>query len=103
MDYHELSAMTVAKLREVAEGVEGLTGFTQMRKPQLLEAICQHLNIPMHEHHDAVGINKTSIKRKIRELKRQRDAALESRDHAELKRVRKDIHKLKRSIRRAIV
>ena len=103
MDFHELRLMTIAQLREVAEGIEGLTGYTQMRKQQLLEQICKHLNIQMHEHHDVVGIDKTTIKRRIRELKHQRDAALEQRDHDELKRVRRHIHRLKRKIRRATV
>jgi hypothetical protein len=103
MDFHELNGMTVAQLREVAEGIEGLTGYTQMRKPQLLELICKHENIVMHEHHDVVGIDKRSIKRRIRELKHQRDAALEAHDHQELKRVRRHILKLKRQIRRATV
>jgi hypothetical protein len=103
MDFHELKVMTIAQLREVAEGVEGLTGYTQMRKQQLLEHICRHLHIEMHEHHDVVGINKGAIKRQIRELKRQRDAALEVRDHDQVKRVRRHIHRLKRRIRRATV
>ena len=62
MDYHELRAMTIAQLREVAAGVEGLTGYTQMRKEQLLETVCEHLGIPLHEHHEVVGINKAAIK-----------------------------------------
>ena len=103
MDFHELRLMTIQQLREVAEGVEGLTGYTQMRKQQLLEHICSHLNIAMHEHHDVVGIDKGAIKRQIRELKQQRDAALEQHDHDQLKRVRRHIHKLKRKMRRAMV
>jgi hypothetical protein len=103
MDFHELKAMTITQLREVAEGVEGLTGYTQMRKHQLLEHICRHLDIPMHEHHEVVGIDKGAIKRQIRELKRQRNAALEVHDHDQLKRVRRHIHRLKRRIRRATV
>jgi hypothetical protein len=103
MDFHELKVMTIAQLREVAEGIEGLTGYTQMRKQQLLELICQHQNIQMHEHHDIVGIDKAGIKRKIRALKHHRDAALEAHDHEELRRVRRHIHRLKRQIRRAIV
>lgn len=103
MDFHELRVMTIGQLREVAEGIEGLTGYTQMRKNQLLEHICQHLNIQMHEHHDVVGVDKRGIKRQIRELKQQRDAALEAHDHQELKRVRRHIHRLKRQIRRATV
>jgi hypothetical protein len=103
MDFHELKVLTVTQLREVAEGIEGLTGYTQMRKPQLLEVICKHLNIQMHDHHDIVGIDTGTIKRQIRELKQQRDAALEAHDHQELRRVRRHIHKLKRQIRRAAV
>jgi len=103
MDFHELKTLTIAQLRERAEGIEGLTGYTQMRKSQLLELICKHLNIQMHEHHDVVGVNKGSIKRQIRELKHQRDAALEAHDQEQLRRVRRHIHKLKRQIRRATV
>ncbi len=103
MDYHELRQMTVAQMREVAADIEGLDGSSQMRKEQLLKAICEHLNIEMHEHHDVVGIDKAAIKTKIRELKTARDAALEAHDHTQLKRVRRKIHRLKRSIRRATV
>jgi hypothetical protein len=103
MDFHELKVMTIGQLREVAEGIEGLTGYTQMRKQQLLAHICQHLNIQMHEHHDVVGVDKGTIKRQIQELKHQRDAALEAHDRSELRRVRRHIHRLKRQIRRATV
>jgi hypothetical protein len=103
MDFHQLRLMTIEQLREVADGIEDLTGYTQMRKHQLLEQVCQHLNIPMHEHHDVVGIDKGAIKRQIQELKHQRDAALEAHDHDGLKRVRRQIHRLKRRIRRATV
>ena len=41
--------------------------------------------------------------RQIRELKHQRDAALEAHDQEQLRRVRRHIHKLKRQIRRATV
>jgi hypothetical protein len=103
MDFHQLRLMTIDQLREVADGIEGLTGYTQMRKQQLLEHVCQHLKIQMHEHHDVVGIDKGALKRQIRELKHQRDAALEAQDHDELRRVRRHIHRLKRRIRRATV
>ena len=103
MDFHELNAMTVAQLREVASGVEGLTGSTQMRKDKLLEAICEHLNIAMHEHHEVVGLAKAQIKQQIGVLKARRDEALEKRDRSELKLVRRRIHRLKRKLRRATV
>jgi hypothetical protein len=103
MDFHQLRVMTIEQLRETAEGVEGLTGYTQMQKHELLKHICNHLNITMHEHHDVVGIDKRPIKRRIQELKTQRDAALEAHDKGELRRVRRQIHRLKRQIRRATV
>ncbi len=103
MDYHELSAMTIAELREVAGGVEGLTGYTQMRKDKLLESVCEHLGIPLHEHHEVLGIDKAAIKKQIRALKVERGQALEKRDRAGLKQVRRQIHKLKRALRRATV
>jgi len=103
MDYHELHKMTIAQLRETAKGIEGLTGYTQMRKDQLLKAICQHLNIEMHEHHEVVGVDKQSIKAKIRELKAQRAEALVNGDVEARRRTRRRIHQLKRKMRRATV
>ena len=103
MDFHELNAMTVAQLREVAEGIEGLTGYTQMRKDKLLEAVCNALHIDMHEHHVVIGVNKASIKAKIQELKTQRDEVLASGDSVQLKRIRRRIHRLKRNMRRSTV
>jgi len=101
MDFHQLRLMTIAQLREVAEGIEGLTGYTQMRKNELLAHICRHLNIQMHDYHEVVGVDKSTIKKQIRGLKHQRDAAIAAHDSGELKRVRRYIHRLKRSIRRA--
>jgi hypothetical protein len=103
MDFHELNEMTIAQLRVVAADIEGLTGHSQMRKAQLLEAVCEHLNIPLHEHHEVVGLNKGGIKQQIRALKVQRDEALSKQDRTELKQVRRRIHRLKRQLRRATV
>jgi hypothetical protein len=103
MDYHQLRLMTLAQLRETAAGIEGLTGFTQMRKEQLLKAICERLGIAMHEHHEVVGIDKTLIKQRIRALKRERDEALGVHDRKRLKIVRRRLHRLKRRIHRATV
>ncbi len=103
MDYHELKHKTVAELRDIAAGVEGVTGYTQMRKEQLLEAICRQQGIDMHEHHVAVGIDKTSIKQRIRALKAKRDEAIAGHDELALKRVRRQIHRLKRRLHQATV
>ena len=101
MDYHELRVMTIAQLREVAEGLQDLTGYTQMNKVTLLAAICEHEGIATHEHHDVIGIDKAAIKQQIRELKSQRAATLESGERKEYKRVIRQIHRLKGQLRRA--
>ena len=102
MDFHELNGMTVAKLRGVAKEA-GITGSSQMRKGDLLKEICEQLKIEMHEHHEVVGVDKDSIKKRIKELKVQRDAAVASHDSQETKKVRRQIHRLKRRIHRATV
>jgi len=66
-------------------------------------AICRALNIDMHEHHDVVGIDKTVIKSRIKELKQKRDAAVAAHDHAQLKQTRRSIHRLKRQIHKATI
>lgn len=102
--YEELKHKTVAELREIAKGIEheAVQGYTQLNKEHLLVAISKALGIK-HEHHDVVGVDKASIKARIRELKTKRDAALGAHDHAQLKTVRRTIHRLKRQIHKATV
>ena len=103
--YHELKEKTIQELREIAKNVEqhdAVQGFSQMNKDHLLPALCKALGIPVHEHHEVVGIDKPAIKAKMRELKKKREAALEAKDHASLKSVRRQIHSLNREIRRHI-
>jgi len=103
--YEELHAMKVADLRAIADDLEDerLEGHNSMHKEPLLVALCQVLGIEAHAHHEVVGIDKASIKARIRALKVERDKALEAHDHAQLKKVRRQIHHLKRSIHRATV
>jgi len=97
--------MTVAQLREVAADIEhdAVHGYTTMHKEDLLKALCTALGIETHVHHDVVGIDKSTIKARIRELKVDRDKALDSGDGKELKRIRRQIHRLKRKIHKATV
>jgi hypothetical protein len=99
--YEELKGKTVAELREIAKETahESLQGAMQMNKDHLLPVLCTVLGIDTHAHHQATGIDKTALKAKMRELKKQRDAALESHDHATLKAVRRHIHHLNHQIR----
>ena len=103
--YDELKHKTVAELREIASGIEheALQGYTQLNKEHLLHALARALGLDEHIHHQVVGINKTDIKTKIKALKRQRDEAIGAHDRARLKRVRRQIHRLKREIHKATV
>ena len=103
--YHELKEKTVADLREIAKGIEheAVEGATQMNKDHLLKVLCPALGIDMHEHHQVVGIDKAAIKVKIRDLRKKRDEILASQDRSQLHGVLRQIHSLKRTIRRATV
>lgn len=103
--YEELRKKTVAELRQIAEGIkdEAVRGYRTMHKHELLPAICKTLGIEAHEHHVAIGIDKTRIKAQIRKLKKVRDEALEAGDDERLRDARHRIKRLKRKLRRAIV
>ena len=103
--YKELKEKTVAELREIASGIEheAVKGYTQLNKEHLLAALCKAFNLDMHEHHTAKGIDKTAIKKQIRELKTKRDSVLAAHDLKQLKDVRHQIHELRRKLRRAAV
>lgn len=98
--FEELKGKTVAELREIAASLheDAVKGYTQLNKEHLLELLCKVLHVPMHAHHDVVGIDKTAIKGQIRELKQKRAAALTAHDSDQLKRIRRRIHRLKRDI-----
>ena len=70
LTYEQLKHKTVAELREMAKGIEheAVQGYTQMNKEHLIAALSKALGI-QHEHHDVVGVDKSSIKARIRELK----------------------------------
>lgn len=104
LTYEQLRHKTLAELRDMAKSSEheAVQGYTQMNKEHLIGALAKALGI-QHEHHAVVGIDKSSIKARIRELKTQREAALSAHDHAQLKVVRRSIHRLKRRIHKATV
>lgn len=103
--YDQLKGMTVAHLREIAAGIqhEAVQGYTQLNKEHLLAALCKALNIDTHTRHKitAAGIDKAGVKSQMKALKAKRDAALEAHDHVQLKTLRRQIHELRRSLRRA--
>jgi hypothetical protein len=100
LTYEQLRHKNLAELREIAQGSgnEIVQGYTQMNKEHLVGALAKALGI-QHEHHSVIGIDKSSTKAR----KTQREAALASHDHAQLKVVRRSIHRLKRRIHKATV
>jgi len=103
--FNELKHKKIDELREIASriGHEAVEGYTQLRKEDLVRAICTALGIDMHEHHEVKGLDKRAVKSQIRELKVKRSEALEARDHDQLKQVRREIHRLKHQMRKAMV
>ena len=103
--HSELKHKTLAELRDIAKDIEheAVQGYTQLNKEHLVVAICKALNIDIHEHHVVIGIDKATIKSRIKALKTKRDAAIAAHDRAELKKVRRGIHRLKRQIHKATV
>jgi hypothetical protein len=100
--YHELKEKTIQELRDIAKGVENqeaVQGYSQLNKEHLLPALCKALGVPIHEHHEVVGIDKPAIKAQMKELKQKRDAAIEAHDSDALKSLRRQIHRLNRQIR----
>ena len=103
--YEELKHKTLAELRDLAKDLdhEAVKGFTQMNKDHLLPALCQALHIDAHAHHHAVGTEKAGLKAKLRQLKAERDEAIETGDRARLKAIRRQRHSITRQIRQHLV
>ena len=103
--YEQLKDMTVAQLREIAQGIEheAVKGFSVMHKDHLLPALCAALGIDAHAHHVAKGANKTKIKTHIHKLKAKRDEAVAAHDFKRLELIRAELHGLKRRLRKMAV
>ncbi len=103
--YEELHRKTVDELRDIAKGLEhdAVKGFTQMNKEHLLPALCKALGVEAHAHHEVKGLDKAKVKAQLRALKAKQGEALAAHDHALLKQLRRQRHRLNRRIRAATV
>ena len=103
--FAELKKKNVADLREIAKDIEheAVQGYTQLNKEHLLKAICSALNIDMHVHHEVIGVNKSKIKKEIREAKNKRDEAIAAKDDEGQKKARGRIRHLKKVLRKATI
>ena len=99
--FEELKSKTIEDLRDIAKGLdnEAVKGFSQMNKAHLLPALCKALGLDTYVHHHVEGIDKSSIKARIKALKKQRDVALEKHDEQLLKTTRRQLHHFNRQIR----
>lgn len=97
----QLQQMTIKKLRDIALELGDIPGVHGMKKDELVESIFALRGREGAEGALALAVDKTAIKQEIRGLKELRVSALEAGDAAELKRVRKRIKRLKRTLRKA--
>ncbi len=102
MELKDLEKMTVTKLREEAAKFEDVKGVSGMKKDQLIDIMCEKLDI--HRPKKQVeGIEKSVLKARMRALKAKRSQAEADHDHEALAEIRRRIKTYKRSIRRHTV
>jgi ribosomal protein L29 len=91
--------MTATELRELAKGIEGITGVHGMNKPELISIVKRARGIVEAKGKSADGSVRT-IKQKLRTLRAQR-AAMDDTDPRRLQILRRRISRLKKKTRRA--
>lgn len=102
MELKDLEKMTVVKLREEAHKFEDVKDALGMSKEQLIELLCKKHGIHQHERL-VVGIDKASLKKRIRALKAERGRALSAHDRLKLADIRMRMKRYKRMIKTHIV
>ena len=99
--YEELKGKTIAELRDIAKELthEAVQGYTQMNKEHLLPALCTALDIDARAHHAAHGEVKLKARARMKELRAKRQQAIDTRDNAALKVIRREYHRLNHQLR----
>ena len=95
-----LDKMTAKELRELALGIEGIVGVHAMNKSELVAAVKKAQGIEDEKKRDK-SVDVRSIKKKIRELRSQREAVKEAGEKDKLQMLRRRISRLKKKTRRA--
>jgi hypothetical protein len=101
LDYKTIAKMTAGQLRDQLAQYPDITGASAMKKEKLVDLLCSKLGIDRHAH-AAAGIDKTAIKQQIRNLKKERDAALAGKDAAKLTKIHHALHAERHKLRRAV-
>jgi cell division protein FtsX len=95
-----LDRMTAKELREMALGMEGIVGVHAMNKSELVAAIKEARGIEEEKKRDK-SVDVRSIKKKIRELRSQKETLREAGEKDKVQMLRKRISRLKKKTRRA--
>jgi hypothetical protein len=95
-----LDRMTAKELREMALGMEGIVGVHAMNKSELVAAIKEAKGIADEKKRDKSG-DVRSIKKKIRELRSQKETMREAGEKDKVQLLRRRISRLKKKTRRA--
>jgi len=95
-----LEKMTAKELREIALGIEGITGVHAMNKNELIKAIKEARGI-VDEKKKTTSVDVRAIKAKIKELKAKREEARAAGDKRMVDILRRKISRLKKKTRRA--
>jgi hypothetical protein len=99
MDAKQLERMTIFELREEAHKFPDIQGVSGMKKEDLIKILKEKYGIKDTGPKGDVAY-KQQIKAKIRKLKAERDQALQAKDAAKVKLLRKRIKQLKRKTRK---
>jgi len=95
-----LDKMTAKELREMALGLEGIVGVHAMNKSELIAAVKEAQGVEDEKKRDK-SVDVRSIKKKIRELRSQREAVREAGEKDKVQMLRRRISRLKKKTRRA--
>ena len=95
-----LDRMTAKELREMALGIDGIVGVHAMNKSELVAAIKEARGIEDEKKRDK-SVDVRSIKKKIRELRSQKETMREAGEKDKVQLLRRRISRLKKKTRRA--
>ena len=95
----EIEKMNVPKLKEAALQYSGrIEGVHGMDKGMLIRALKKVNDLPLQEPKRASQIDRTSVKQKIKTLKKERDQSIETKNRTQLQRVRRRTKALRRKL-----
>jgi protein-arginine kinase activator protein McsA len=95
-----LEKMTTTELRELAKGLEGVSGVHAMKKEELIDALRQSKGIVVEAVKKA-SVTTRAVKQHIRSLRAKRLAAIDARDRKTATILRRKISRLKKQTRHA--